>query len=165
MTRGIFTPTELSSAALNDCFDPPRCRLTNSAAISLTNALTTAVTFDTEVFDEGGLHSTSSNTSRVTIPTGGSGLYLIGASVEFAANATGVRDMFIVLNGASSIGVMRSTTPSGTSTTRLATSTVYALNDGDYVELRVNQTSGGALNLNASTDYSPVLWACWLAVL
>jgi hypothetical protein len=164
MTRGIFTPTELSAAELNDCFDVPRCRLTNSAAISLTTGINTTLTFDTEVFDDGGMHSTSTNTARITVPTGGSGLYIIGGNVEFASNSTGVRSAFIVLNGSTSLAIVSSPAASA-SVTRLSVSTIYALNDGDYVELKAQQSSGGALNLNSSSDNSPIFWACWLAVL
>lgn len=164
MTRGVFTPTQLTATELNDCFDPPRCRLGNSANISLANAINTSITFDTEVFDDGGMHSVVSNTSRITVPTGGGGLYIIGAAAEFAQNATGIRDIFIVLNGTTTIGFQRSTSPSASAATRLSTTTAYVLNDGDYVELRCNQTSGGNLNIVSAGDSSPVLWCCWMAV-
>ena len=50
-----------------------------------------AVTFDTERFDTDTIHSTSTNTSRLTINTGGK--YLIGGAVTFTANATGQRQL------------------------------------------------------------------------
>tara|TARA_R110000868_G_scaffold11064_3_gene54330 strand:- start:1072 stop:1572 length:501 start_codon:yes stop_codon:yes gene_type:complete len=166
VARGIFTAsTVLTAAELNDAFSPPRCRLTNSANISLTNNLATAVTFDTETHDTGGMHSTSSNTSRITIPTGGSGMYLIGAGIEFAANATGTRDVNLRINGTTIIASSRATATSATSATRLMTNTIYPLNAGDYVEIMAFQNSGGALNITAASEYTPIFYACWLTVL
>lgn len=165
MARGIFTAsTVLTAAELNDAFSPPRCRLTNSATISAPNGAST-LTFDTETHDTGGMHSTSSNTSRITIPTGGSGMYLIGAGVEFAANATGTRDLNLRINGTTVIATSRATAASGTSATRLMTNTIYPLNAGDYIEAQINQSSGGNLNINATSEFTPIFYACWLTVL
>lgn len=161
MTRGVFSAAaQLPAAELNDCFDPPRCRLTKSTTQSIANNTTTSVTFDTEAFDDGGMHSTTTNTSRVTIPTGGDGTYLVGAHVEFAANATGHRTLLITVNGTSTQTTVRENSVSGTLETRLACSSLVQLVAGDYVEARVVQTSGGSLNVAASCN----LWACWVAV-
>jgi hypothetical protein len=166
MARGIFTAsTVLTAAELNDCFSPPRCRLTHSAAQSTTSGTPLALAFDTETVDSGGMHSTSSNTSRITVPSGGSGMYLLGANIEFAANATGVRDLNIRLNNSTIIGSARATSASGTTPTRLTVTTIYPLNVGDYVEAVVNQTSGGNLNLNSAAEFSPIFFAQWVAVL
>lgn len=167
MARGIFTSsTVLTAAELNDAFSPPRCRLTNSAAFvhnSTGNNL--AVTFDTETHDTGGMHSTSSNTSRITIPTGGSGMYLLGGGVEFAANATGYRQVALRINGTTVIAGSRATSASGTVATLLMTNCIYPLNAGDYVELTAFQNSGGNLNINSAAEFTPIFYACWLTVL
>lgn len=161
MTRGVFSAaTGLTAAELNDCFDPPRCRLTKSATQSIPNTTTTAITFDVEDFDDGGMHSTTTNTSRITVPTGGAGTYLVGAHVEFAQNATGVRTLLITVNGTATQTTVRDNSPSGSSATRLACSSLVALVAGDYVEVLVVQTSGGNLNVAASCN----LWAIWVAV-
>lgn len=166
MARGIFVASNtLQAAQLNDCFDPPRCRLFNSANISVANTTNTVLTFDTETYDSGGMHSTSSNTGRITVPTGGSGWYVITGGAEFAANATGQRDLTIRLNGSLVIGAARATSASGSVATRLMCTTQYPLSDGDYVELLAYQTSGGALNVVTGSDWSPIFMACWTAVL
>lgn len=165
MARGVFTASSaLAAADLNDCFAPPRCRLTNSADISVANSSSVSLTFDTEVFDSGAMHSTSTNTGRITVPTGGGGVYVVGGTVEFAANATGYRSIGIRLNGGNTITGHRAITSSASVTTRLSTSAIYSLAAGDYLELQVFQNSGGALNALALADYSPTFWACWLAV-
>lgn len=167
MARGVFTAlTDITAAAFNDCFNPPSCRVTNSGAISLTNNTVTALTFDTETWDVGGMHSTSSNTSRITIPTGGAGLYLFAGCVQFASNATGFRELKITLNGGGStaISATRVNAING-STTRMECTALYKAQAGDYFELTAYQNSGGALNLDSSaTAPSPIFSATWLAV-
>lgn len=167
MARGIFSANAvLLASELNDAFSPPRCRLTNSANITIpTGGTGAALTFDTETHDTGGMHSTSSNTSRITVPTGGSGMYLIGCGASFDANATGIRDLNIRLNGSTIIATSRATSTSGTSATRLMVNTIYPLNAGDYVEAIAIQSSGGNLNVSTGAEFSPIFYACWLTVL
>jgi hypothetical protein len=135
---------------------PAQARVTNSANISLTNNTVTALTFDTERWDTGNFHSTSSNTSRFTAPT--AGLYEIGGCVRFAANATGQRNIRIRLNGTSDLAFVNIPTSSATAVTILTVSTLYQLSATDYVELVALQNSGGALNAELSADYSPEFW-------
>lgn len=135
-------------------------RCYNSADQTISNNTNTAITFDTEDTDTDGYHSTSSNTSRITIPTGFGGLYLIGGSVQFAANSTGGRRLRIQLNGSQLYGTQDDNAPSATLTANLAFVTALNLADGDYVELVVLQTSGGNLNVQAdSSTRLPNFWA------
>lgn len=138
----------------------PQARVFNSAAIATTTAVVKVVTFDSERFDNGGLHSTSSNTSRLTAPI--TGLYEIGACVEFASNATGYREVYFTLNGATAIAVDVRPAVNGQATV-LPLSTQYRLVAGDYVEVNALQTSGGNLNVNAAANYSPEFWMTRLA--
>jgi len=61
-----------------------RARVTNSSNISIPDNTNTTLTFNTETFDNGGFHSTSVNTERLTIPV--DGVYLIGCNVSFVIN-------------------------------------------------------------------------------
>lgn len=63
----------------------------------------------------------------------------------FAANATGPRSAFLLVNG----GVARTDSRMGTPTdsTGVAVHDVQILDPGDYIEIRVLQQSGGPLNL------------------
>ncbi len=129
-------------------------RAYNSGAQSISNNTTTAVTFDSESYDTSGIHSTSSNTSRLTAPTAGK--YLISGNACFDANAAGVRLFHVYVNGfmvasdrPTSIGAIFGTCGS--------VNTVYSMNAGDYAELYVFQNSGGSLNTSIGTAYSPAL--------
>lgn len=133
---------------------PAQARVFNDANISIANNTVTALTFNSERFDTGNFHSTSSNTSRLTAPT--AGLYLIDGSVRIAANSTGRRRLAIRLNGTTDIRVVEpSFAPSATVQWFNDISTLYQLAPPDYVELTVFQTSGGALNVDVAGNYSP----------
>lgn len=125
-------------------------RVYNSANISISNNAWTSLTFNTERFDDNSFHSTVSNTSRLTAP--GAGLYLIWGNVEWAVNATGNRNMRLLLNGTT---VIAQVSEAATGEYRYQVSTIYSLSASDYIELQVLQTSGGALNAVVSGNWSP----------
>ena len=141
----------------------PHCRVYNSASISIANNTPTVLTMDSESWDSGGMHSTSVNTSRLTVPSGGGGKYVIGGGVNFPANATGTRWAAILLNGTTVLAKVE--TPGNASIdANLNPSTVYVLNATDYVELYVYQSSGGNLNAARQASWSPEFWAMWTAL-
>ena len=62
------------------------CEAYNNAAISIASSgVWQYLTFNTEISDRGGFHSTVSNTDRFVVPT--DGIYLMCGSIEFAANS------------------------------------------------------------------------------
>ena len=124
----------------------------NNTTQSLTDATATALTFNSEDFDVGGLHSTSSNTSRMTIPASMGGVYLLIGGTGFAPNATGFRQLDLKKNGTT---ILASTTvPSNTAgspTGIFHLSFVAVLAAADYIELFATQNSGGPLNVGSAT--------------
>lgn len=142
----------------------PMCRVYNSANLSIATATQTVLTFNSERYDVGGCHSTSSNTSRLTVPSGAGGVYAIGGVASFAANATGIRNVSILLNGATVIDGHDATSVSASGPHTISVSTQYKLAAGDYVELRVYQTSGGLLDVSAASNYSPEFYMYWVGV-
>jgi hypothetical protein len=124
----------------------------NSAAQSVPDATATALTFDSEDFDAGSMHSTSVNTSRITIPASKGGVYLILGGAGFAPSATGYRQLDIKKNGATTLTTI--TVPSNTGGSPTGVFQVHfivTLAAGDYVELIATQNSGGALNVGSAT--------------
>ena len=121
------------------------CRVTRATTSqSIANNTDVAVLFNNETFDTDAFHSTSTNTSRITIPSGKGGYYQFNANVTFASG-TGNRELNIFKNGARvSYGPFPG---SSTTSTASSTSTVLAGTVGDYFEVFVFQDSGGALNL------------------
>ncbi len=124
------------------------CSLTKSAAQTISNATTVSITFDTEEFDTDAYHSTSSNTSRITIPSGKGGKYLFVMTANFAGNTTGQRLLMLYKNGAVH---KYSTSLGGTSFSfRATTSVIVNAVATDYFEFAVYQDSGGSLDINGS---------------
>lgn len=141
-------------------FSPPACRVYSSVNIATVNATDKLLPFDTESYDPTGMHSTSSNTSRITIAV--PGLYVVTGQAQFQANATGFRQLGIVINNFGGfynfVNMPANTT--GTNT-KLCVADTIKLAAGDYIELDAYQTSGGALNVEAF-GFAPSLSAVWI---
>ena len=119
----------------------------NAASTTLTNGVITTLTFDSEIFDTNTYHSTSTNTSRLTVPTGKAGYYLLAASAGFGASTTGIRALYFRRNGTEYVRTANTgdwTVAVSTQNTVLNSAVVY-LAEGDYIELHALQTSGGNL--------------------
>jgi hypothetical protein len=124
--------------------DPPACSVFNSAAQSLVDGVATVLNANSENFDNNAMHSTVTNNSRITIQT--AGRYLLLARVDFAGNASGVREIRFNLNG-SLLAVGFTGAPAGTAVTRSVPSISAVASVSDYFEIVGNQTSGGNLNV------------------
>ena len=143
---------------INDVSYAPAVRVYHNAAQSITTSGTPqALAFNSERYDQAGnaadtQHDTSTNNSRLTCRY--AGVYSISGTAEFASNSTGFRSLLIRVNGTTFIANQSTAALSGVATP-LAVETKYSLAVNDYVELVANQTSGGALNVNSSGNYSP----------
>jgi hypothetical protein len=131
------------------------CVLYNSANFSVANNSDVKVTYNSEVLDTDGFHSTSSNTSRITIPAGKGGKYLFFAWGAMAANATGYRQTYFWVNNnsATRFANIKANPISASLNADFYVSGVVDLVATDYVEHIMYQNSGGNLNLiGAQTD-------------
>lgn len=170
MTRGQFVAgTDSSASALNDCFDPPRGNVYNAGvaqSIATGVAAETAVTFDSERDDAFGFHSTSVNTSRLTVPAGCPGRYDLGANVRWQTNATGTRRLSLWVNGVNTgLRIAHVIVPAvAGAPIVMQICRIYPLVVGDYVELAVAQDSGGNLTLDMTSAWAPELWWHWKSV-
>ncbi len=141
--------------------DSPSCRVYNNAALSIPDGVSTDATFNSERYDNAAMHSTSSLTNRITVPTGGTGKYLVGGTGYWAANASGTtRELWVELNGTSTIAP-QNTPFNATVTPGISITTVYALSAADYVTLQVYQDRGGTLNLFGNPGPGPEFYALW----
>jgi len=152
--------------ALDFILSPPRCLVYQTAITTMGTSGTAALAlFDTELYDTDTMHSTSTNTGRLT--SNATGLYHVQAHIGFAANATGYRLLNIRKNaagasgGGTSVAVAR-IAASPTLATQAYVAVDVQLNSTDYVELFVTQTSGGSLDTVTSLGNS---WfsARWVA--
>lgn len=131
----------------------PYCILRNGAVQSVGTAAWTGLNFDTEDEDRGSLHSTSVNSSRITITS--TGVYTLFASASFAANSSGTfRGIRFVKNDVTLIPGKQLLQPS-----TLGVPVIIALSlqhrfstSGDYVTVQVIQDTGSNLNVGDSTN-------------
>jgi hypothetical protein len=135
--------------------------LNNTVSQTLANNTYTVLTFNNEVFDTDGFHDNSTNTNRITIPSGKAGKYLVTCTATFAANATGTRVMYIVKNSGTPSGstTMMSVQVAGNSTVTVSVvgSVVLNLAVSDYINLAPYQNSGGSLDVVGNNTDGNVL--------
>lgn len=129
----------------------PGVMVYNSAAITLTTGVAAFAAFDSELFDSDGFHEGVTNPSRLTVPTGLGGRYLIIASHRFANNATGLRFQSLYASGAA-LGV-EDVRPAYAAQMITRVAHITALADGAYLQSSAYQDSGGNLNLTAAGSF------------
>jgi hypothetical protein len=124
-------------------------KVTKSADQSIGDSSTTLVTFNQEDRDDGGFHDNAIDNERLTVPIGRAGWYVITAEALFASNSVGDRTVEIRKNGSTNVAATRADACNAISTSVVATALVYCA-VGDYFEVRVFQSSTGALDLRGS---------------
>ena len=129
-------------------------RVYQSASQSLSNATFTTITFGSENFDTDAFHSTVSNTSRLTVPTGKAGKYYVYAQLAYNGNSTGQRQAEITVNGSGGYAKTVELNNGSSYITTPITSTVITLAVGDYVELGGYQDSGTTLTNQDGSGYT-----------
>jgi hypothetical protein len=110
--------------------------VTRSTAQSISINATESASFDTEVRDDLGAW-TIADPTKLTVPAGKSGWYIITGSVWWQAFTGFDRDLILLVDGTTEISRMGQYAPSYHNDTRLCTSTVYYLTEGQYVELQL----------------------------
>lgn len=111
----------------------------NTSSMSVSNNTFTAITWATEDFDTDGFHSTSSNTSRITIPAGKAGYYQVNGLLQADNNSTGGREIRIYKNGSPVKGAL---SPASAQYPSIEVNAIISLAVGDYIEVFYMQTSG-----------------------
>ena len=138
--------------------NPPIAVLYQTVVQSIAHGTWGVITFDSEIVDTYGGHSTSVNTSRYTCQY--AGWYSVGGRAAFDINGTGSRGARVHINGnyirgAATLG------GAGTLSGIPQTSHILYLVPGDYVEIAGGQNSGVSLstaNANEAASYMYVEW-------
>jgi hypothetical protein len=154
-TGGVI-PASWGDAVNEFCEDRdtgPGARVTNSAAVSVPNTTWTTVPFDSERYDTENLHEAAINPSRLTVPAGKSGVYLVWFNAQFQNTGTNNEEgARIRLNG-STVVAWNHVRYAGYR--YLMVAAICALAAGDYVEAQVYHDTGASNDLNAQGNYSP----------
>ena len=125
-----------------------------SALQSTANATFVAITWNTEDFDTNGYHDNSTNNTRITIPTGKGGYYLITGIVQYDGNGTKNRAGELRKNGTATNYLYFLAAAETTNSPVYQMSYIIYLSAADYLEIFSYQNSGGSLNIdNYSTKW------------
>jgi len=136
--------------------DAPQARVFNNANIAIVTATLTALTFNSEDWDNDTIHSTSSNTERLTATTAGKcrvrGRVLWDNSILGTYRLVQIRK-----NGAGNPLDLEIAAPANfgfIGITQMVEAEVN-LAAGDYVTLEVQHDAGVNINVLSAGDYSP----------
>jgi len=143
--------TTLHSHAATDI----SCRAYHDTNQSTANNTVITLAFNQERFDTDTIHDTLTNNSRLTCKTAGK--YLVIGMAQWATNTTGRRRIAIALNGGGALEGYQEWDTSQVALTHGTATTIIDMDVDDWVTLEVYQTSGGALDVQTSTNQSPEL--------
>ncbi|MGE0445579.1 MAG: hypothetical protein AB7P99_10145 [Vicinamibacterales bacterium] len=137
---------------------PPRVKVSNAATTTIGASGTwVGMSWDTEVYDSTGLHSTATNSSRVLLTS--SGLWAFGANIAAAGNVFLNAEARVMLNDASALANNISNAATSALFPVNVTGVHYASDTTDYITVQVqSQSNSGSLQGN-STTYAVVFWA------
>jgi hypothetical protein len=129
------------------------CAVRHSSAQALGTATMTVLAMDTEEYDTDDFHSTVTNNSRITIPSGKAGYYQITAAIGFTAASGADRIVRVRKNGNDSTDLLYYRDPTGqngTNPTRLVFTTQAFLDVTDYIEL-IGYSGAASVSAEAAT--------------
>jgi hypothetical protein len=138
----------------------PTARVRRTANQTLAHNTNTAIAFTSETWDPLGLHAGSDNFLTAMIP----GVYLLTADVLLASAASGEGELTIEVNGNKPVAAAAESL-STTVDNFVTVATAYRLDQGDVVRMKVLQTSGGNLDVVATSsgpETSPEFSMTWL---
>jgi hypothetical protein len=117
---------------------------------TLSNNTSTAINYDTELFDTDAFHDNATNKDRITIPAGLGGYYLIVVGAQWNSNSSGYRQITIQKNATSNVMIFDYAGLS-VSNSYIGKSTIFNLTAGDYINAVGYQNSGGNLALGGGS--------------
>lgn len=127
--------------------DPPACSVFNNTTQSVANNTEATLTANSENFDNDAMHSTVTNTARITVQT--AGRYEFTCRVNFQADITPDTRRQITLRKNGTTSVVVAAHPGITDSTSMTISGFLkdTMAAADYYEVRILQNSGNALNI------------------
>ncbi len=131
----------------------PSVRVFNNGALTIPTNATTQLTFDSERWDNDGMHSTATNTGRLTANRAGK--YSVYASIQWASNTTSRRTIVLRKNGTTIFSSLTSHPIQDGTGTRQNVSGTVELAATDYVDCAVLQITGADLDVQLAAQYSP----------
>lgn len=121
------------------------CNVHKNATQSVAASTEAAITWQVDEYDPDGIHDTGSNTSRFTIPTGGTGVWLFGmiALCNYSVTRPTVR---LAVNGTGVTAYRKMQAPPANMNGPQPYITLVNVTQGDYVEFWWDTNDAGAAN-------------------
>lgn len=135
--------------------NPPLCVAKRTSVQAITSGVATAVLFDGEDEDAYGMHSTTVNPDRVTVPI--ASLYVVTAQVSIS---TGVGTYLDVRKNGTSVGI-DTAKPDSTNDWTVTTRPIRCAAN-DYFQAFVAHSAGSDRNVSYTPDRSPYLSVRWV---
>jgi hypothetical protein len=127
--------------------DMPRCRATRTTTQAISPGSDVAISLTSaETYDVGVMHDTGSNPSRITVPSGGGGVYRIDGFLTTEAVTVTRAFGYLKVNGSTVICQTTVTPPSGAGIA-LCVSAQMSLVATDYVEMFLNHNDAASKNV------------------
>lgn len=123
------------------------CYVTASRSVS--DATDTVINWSSEDWDSG-FWSASPNAGRVTVPSGGGGLYLVVCNGRYDPDADGFRGMWLTKNGTGSYARDNNGALGASWDVTLRCLDLLVLAAGDYLQAVTRHSANNALNITAS---------------
>lgn len=163
-TAGATLPAAWGDTVRNDIeflIDPPGVVLTASASQNITNSTWTELSFTGSTLrDTDGFHQTA---EHMAVPTGFGGWYWAGGSVGWPANPNNNRGIAVYVNGTAYHVSVAPASAGSDGSHRSIGNVPVQLSAGDYVAIRVYQTSGGDIGTAAiSGSVYARAWLSWM---
>ena len=134
----------------------PAARVTRTTNQTLSSGSNSAIAFTNEDYDNSDMHSTApASYTQLFAPV--SGVYAISAGARYAPNVTGQRETTIFGGGAILAEDVRSAATNASYPTSVSLAAQTHLDAGEWVSLRVSQSSGGPLDV-WSTPHLEMVW-------
>lgn len=135
------------------------CYVYQSVATNVTT--NTVIPMDAELIDTNTMHSTSTNTSRITIKK--AGIYMVGGGLGLTGGGSGRRIAWVSKNGVVIPGMINIIPPSAAGNNMFVATTTapVQLAVNDYLEL-FGYVDGGPLATQVSAGYNSFLAAAYL---
>lgn len=127
------------------------CRVKRTAAQTISDTTFTTINWDAEDYDTAAMHDNATNNSRMTAPTAGK--YLLTVVISFDTSGVGFRKLAYTINGGANI-MLKTDKVQGTVPQRTHGSTVENLAANDFIEIRVDQNSGGDLDVQSAQSHA-----------
>ena len=136
---------------LNALANPPRVKARRTATQTITTSTFTAVSFTaSDLWDTDGFHSTLSNETKIIVPAGLGGTYLINAVATLASGSTGWTALIeLYVNGSSVERLLRINSNANPDLTMNGSSELQ-LAAGDELELYVWHNKGSDTTVNSA---------------